>query len=100
MEAGAPFPDLYDWTWGEINDFIDARAAARKQELRENANMYFRTVALHMRMLNAEKNQKFSVMDVYEFLWTRRDRMLIRMHEARERMEISARKRKSEHGPK
>lgn len=90
MVAGAPFPDLYDWTWGEILEYIDCKEEARRDTLRDEAAMSFRTVNLMMKMISADKGAKFNVMDAYEFLWTPIERLKARNEEARRKMEASA----------
>lgn len=90
MVAGAPFPDLYDWTWGEILEYINCQEEAKRDAMREEASMSFRTVNLFMKMLSADKGQKFSVMEAYEFLWTPMERLKMRNAEARRKMEASA----------
>lgn len=70
MQYGIPFPDIYDWTWGEIIDHINCRTEARRVELREEANMYFRTAALIAKMVGGNKGEQYEVTDEYSFLWT------------------------------
>lgn len=73
MVAGAPFPDLLEWTWGEICEFIICKNEARQRELREQANMDFRQAMLICKAFNAKKGAKFSVMEEYDFLWSKEE---------------------------
>lgn len=74
MVAGASFPDLLDWTWGEIVEFICCKEEAKRDELRIRANMDFKHVMLTMKALSAKKGARFSVMEEYDFLWSREER--------------------------
>lgn len=74
MGAGAPFPDLYDWTWGELCDYISAVHEKARKDMQTQAMMNFRTVSLLSRMFSAKRGMKFNVMDEYDFLWTDEER--------------------------
>lgn len=74
MGAGAPFPELYDWTWGELVDYINVREKNKRNDLRTQAMMNFKTVGLLSRMFSAQRGQKFNVMEEYSFLWTDEER--------------------------
>lgn len=74
MIAGAPFPDLYDWTWGELKQFVECKYEARKEELRQQANMYFRTASLIARMCMGSDKNEYRIMDEYSWLWTKEER--------------------------
>lgn len=78
MVHGAPFPGVYNWTWGEIVEYVQCDMERRKGALRDEAQMYFATAALHARMLSAKKDSKFSVMDAYDFLWSDKERAAAR----------------------
>lgn len=73
LEAGAEFPDVYDWTWGEIADYVNAKEQARREKARLDASLYFHTASLITKMLSANKGTKFSVMDTYDFLWSKEE---------------------------
>lgn len=74
MVAGAPFPDVLQWTWGEIVEFIRCKNEARRDELREQASMDFRHAMLVCKVLGSKKGAKFSVMEEYDFLWSKEER--------------------------
>lgn len=74
MVAGAPFPDLLEWTWGEVVEFISCRNEARRDALRDWATMLFRTSFLTGKVFSAKRGEKFSVMDEYGFLWSDEER--------------------------
>lgn len=78
LVAGAPFPDIYDWTWGEVVEFINCHNEAEKDKLRTDASMYFRTASLIVRMLGAKKGEKFAVTSEFGFLWTKQELMEMR----------------------
>lgn len=73
MVAGAPFPDCLQWTWGELCEYIRCRNEARKIELREQASMDFRHAMLICKILGAKKGARFSVMEEYDFLWSKEE---------------------------
>lgn len=74
MEAGAPFPDFLQWTWGELVDFISCKYEARKTELRERATMDFHFAQIICKMFNAKKGTKMNIMEEYDFLWSEEER--------------------------
>lgn len=74
MGAGAPFPDLYDWTWGELVTYIEAKNEARTRELREEAGMLFRHALLTVKIFAAKKGTKFNIMEEFDFLWSDEER--------------------------
>lgn len=80
MVYGIPFPEIYAWTWGEIVDYITGVDKKRREELRTQALMNFRTANLIARMVSAQRGQKFNVMDEYEFLWTKEERDEIKVN--------------------
>lgn len=92
MVAGAPFPDLLDWTWGEIIEFIECKNEARQEELRENASMYFHTVMMMGKVIGAKKGQTFKITDEYKFLWSQEDLDKMAMEEFERKMMASVRK--------
>ena len=73
MVAGAPFPDCLQWTWSELCEYIRCRNEARKTELREQALMDFRHAMLICKIMNAKKGTRFSVMEEYDFLWSKEE---------------------------
>lgn len=77
--AGAPFPDLLDWTWGEIVEYITCKNEATRDELRTQASMDFRHVMFLVKALNAKRGSKFSVVEEYDFLWSKEERDKIAM---------------------
>lgn len=70
MVYGIPFPDIYDWTWGEIVEFILCYDERRKDDLRVEASMLFRTASMLARMVAGTKGGKFNIMEEYDFLWS------------------------------
>ena len=73
MVAGAPFPEIYDWTWGEILEFVKCHEEAELEKERLNASMYFTTAALIPKLIGGQRGQKFTVMDEYSFLWSKEE---------------------------
>lgn len=92
MVYGVPFPDIYDWTWGEIIEHIQCKNESRKQELREEASMNFRTVALLAKMLVGQSGQKFNIMDEYSFLWSDEERAEARRAEIEAKFRVAPNK--------
>lgn len=74
MVAGIPFPDIYDWTWGEIVEFIVCKNEAKTQDLKAQATMDMTLASLIARMVMGSKGQKFDVMNEYKWLWTDEER--------------------------
>lgn len=74
MVAGIPFPDIYDWTWGEIVEFIICKNEAETQELKIRANMDMKLANLIARMVMGTKGEQFDVMYEYKWLWTDKER--------------------------
>ena len=87
MVRGAPWPDIYDWTWGEISDFISAREESRKESLRDQAVMMFRWASLISSMFASEKGKKYNVMEEFPFLWSDEDRKKARVAELKAKLE-------------
>lgn len=92
MVRGAPWPEIYDWTWGELSDFISARDEARKEHLRDQAVMMFRQASLISSMLVAEKGTKYNVMDEFPFLWSDEERREARVAELKNKLEKKSKK--------
>jgi len=74
MALGAPFPQLYDWTIGELMDLIRGHEAIRKQELQTQASMLFRHASLVSRMVTGKKGDQFLMVDEFDFLWSDEER--------------------------
>lgn len=74
MVYGIPFPDIYEWTWGEIQEYINCKLEHRRSQLKEDAAMYFTTASLIAKMVAGGKGQQFSISDEYKFLWTEKER--------------------------
>lgn len=74
MLAGAPFPDFYNWTWGEINEFISCKNEARINDLKEQAYMDFKHAMLVCKILGSKRGAKFDVTKEYDFLWSEEER--------------------------
>lgn len=89
MVYGIPFPEIYDWTWGEVVEYITCKTEARKSELREQATMNFKTVALLARMVSGSGGQKFSVMEEFDFLWSDEERADARRREIESKFRVA-----------
>ena len=87
MVRGAPWPDIYEWTWGEVIEYIACKDEARKEALRDQAMMAFRSASLTMRMIGAQKGTKFSVMEEFAFLWSDEERKAARVAELKAKLE-------------
>ena len=74
MVAGIPFPDIYDWTWGEIVEYINCKNEADKEKNRMDAAMYFTTASFLSKLFGGQKCVKYTVMTVYDFLWTEEEK--------------------------
>jgi hypothetical protein len=74
MVYGIPFPDIYDWTWGEIAEYINCCEEKQKDDLRIEASMLFRTASMLSRMVMGTKGTTFTVMDEYDFLWSKEEK--------------------------
>lgn len=95
--AGARYPDIYDMTWGEVNDFILARSEARRDEMREQASLYFSSVMLMNRSFAAKKNDKpLTLMDSFPYLWSDQERAKAKTEAFRRKVEGQAARRKAE----
>ena len=88
MVAGAPFPLLLDWTWGELIEFIRCKNEARQSELRMQAAMDFRLANNIIRFLNAKNGQHIKLMDAYPFLWSEEEKKQAQIDEV-ERMMLA-----------
>ena len=84
---GVDFPAVYDWTWGEVVDFINSKYQANRERRREEAEMHFHTVSLLARMFTAEKGAKFNIMDAYDFLWTKEEIAQAKAEERKRKLE-------------
>lgn len=91
MVAGAAYPQILDLTWGEITEIIQCANEARRNRLRDDASMYFRSASLLCRMISAEKGTKFKVMDEYSFLWTDEERKEAKREELKRKLEAHSR---------
>lgn len=80
------FPDVLDWTWGEIVDFIECKNKVKKNELRERAAMDFHLAGLICKMISAKRGTKFSVMDEYDFLWSQEEKNAAAMERFEQQM--------------
>jgi hypothetical protein len=74
MASGAPFPDLYDWTWGELVEYIECSKERERDALRKQASMEFTQANLIARMVMGKQGSKFKLMEEYSFLWTDAER--------------------------
>lgn len=84
--AGAPYPYLLDWTWGEIVEYIICKNEARKNELRTQAAMDFRLANNIIRFLNSKNGQSVKLMDLYPFLWSDEERRQATLDELERKM--------------
>lgn len=58
-------------------DFIRCKHKARKEEMREDALMYYKTASLISRMIGCMfggKSRQFKIMDEYSWLWSDKER--------------------------
>jgi hypothetical protein len=90
---GASFPDLYEWTWGELSSFIMAHMDHEKEQYRMHALMDMTQASIIARMFSGNSG-KMTVMDVYSFLWTQEERQKAKVERLRAKMEAEARKGK------
>lgn len=93
MVAGAPFPDLLDWTWGELAEFIECRYEAKRSELRDQAAMSFQSALTFLKMFGAKKGTKFKVTDEYSFLWSQEEHQQMEIEEFERKMMAQVRKK-------
>lgn len=70
MQYGIPFPDIYDWTWGEVSDFIEAKREHRRQELKEEAQMLYKHAILVRKLFGGEAKRGINVIEAFDHLWT------------------------------
>ena len=84
--AGAPFPELYDWTWGEIVEFIVCYNERQKLENRQLAMMNFKMASLISSMIVGKKGQTHNVVDAFDHLWTEEERAEIHAQIDEQRM--------------
>ena len=96
MQYGVPFPEIYDWTWGEVSDYIRAKREARRLELREQAQMNFRTAVLLRKLFGGEVKQGINVVEAFDFLWSPEE--IYQMQEQALKEQMKALKRKKEVG--
>lgn len=94
MVAGAPFPDLLDWTWGEILEYIKCKREQEKEDLRTQALMLFRQASLISRMVSSNKGDKFDVMDEFSFLWSEEDKSKARAARLKAQMLARSKRKK------
>lgn len=85
MVAGAPFPGILDWTWGEIDEYLLCRNEAKLHDLRDEAAMLFRMAFLQNGLMNAKKGKRFDITQEFPFLWSDEERKEI----AAERQEMA-----------
>lgn len=86
---------MYEWTWGETIMYINARAEAHRHELQDEAAIQFKTASTLAHMFTANRGEKFSVMDSYDFLWTQKERMEAKVAAMQRQMQ-EANKRQAE----
>lgn len=78
MVAGAPFPDIYDWTWGEVIEYINCVDERLKDDYRVDASLLFNHATLIGSMFSGKSHRKISVMDSFSFLWSKKERDEVR----------------------
>lgn len=92
MVHGAPFPSLYDWTMGELIEFIQCKREARKNELKEQAIMDFKLASLISRMTFGQQGQTFELMEEYDHLWTFEERAEAKRRQIESRFRVKQEK--------
>ena len=60
--------------WRDAFLFSICRWQDFKEELRQQANMYFRTASLIARMCMGSDKNEYRIMDEYSWLWTKEER--------------------------
>ena len=89
MVAGIPFPDIYDWTWGEILEYIRCKNEAQKDRLKADAAMLFKTAALIAKFQNGTNGAKLDVMNEFSWLWTDEERKEARVREIEAKFKVA-----------
>ena len=84
---GADLTTVYEWTWGETIMYINARSEARRHELQDEAAIQFKTASTLAHMVTANRGEKFSVMDSYDFLWTPKEKAEAKVAAIRKQMQ-------------
>jgi hypothetical protein len=81
--------------------YINARSEARRHALQDEAAIQFKTASTLARMFTANRGEKFSVMESYDFLWTQKEKAEAKvaairrqMQEANERQDERARQKR------
>lgn len=77
MVAGAPFPSLYEWTWGEVIELIVCYNERMKMQERDQAVLMFKQSALIAKMMLGRSGATHSVIDSFDHLWTEEERAQI-----------------------
>lgn len=67
-------------------DVINAKAEARRNELRERALMDFKHAMLVCKIMGSKKGTKFDIMKEYDFLWSEEERNKASIDKFREQM--------------
>ena len=81
IQYGIPFPDIYDWTWGEIVNYINNKKEMRRLENQENAMMLFRTASLIAKFQSGTRGQKIKVIDEFDWLYTEEEKKQAKIYE-------------------
>ena len=67
--AGIGFYDIYDYTWGEVQDYCDAVAERHRQEDIRQARLLFTSCSVLSRLFGSSGGQ-IEMMTEYDWLFT------------------------------
>lgn len=81
IQYGIDFPDIYDWTFGEIVNYIKAKKEANRKSRQEDALLLFKTASLVARFSNGTSGQKISMMKEFDYLYNDEEKIEARKQE-------------------
>ena len=67
--AGIDFWGIYDWTWGEISDFIFIQHEKERRRLKEQANLSYINASIIARMISGD-GKRIDPVKEYSHLYT------------------------------
>lgn len=89
MVHGAPFPSLYEWTLGELNEYISCEEERKQNDLRMQALMDFKHANLIAKLSMGSKGEKVELMEEYDFLWSQEERNEMRRRQIEARFRVA-----------